>query len=330
MAQAAGVRHEIVPVAGDRDTVQTFLAMVRSLDGQLADSSSLAVYQLCAAVRAKVKVAFSGDGADEFFGGYATYRASRIAAAVQPFVPTMLSELVARAFHRLSATKEKPVSRTERAARFAQGLLAPSGACHAYWRCLMPPPVLSRLCGREMRALDGVHNPFQRYIDAIQDADATDGVLGSCLLADQRYYLPADMLMKVDAMSMAHGLEVRVPFLDRRIMEFAGRLDSRLLTPMWGPDKKLLRQALSRLGAPAGVCKGQKSGFNVPIAKLMRTSLAPLCDQLLDDEVDRLEPYLEPAMVRRLWSAHREQRANHGYALWCLLTFAAWKRELRP
>ena len=70
-------------------------------------------------------------------------------------------------------------------------------------------------------------------------------LIDRCLLADQTYYLPGDLLVKSDAMSMAHGVEVRVPFLDRRIMEFAGRLDSSLLTPVRGPDKKVLRAALA-------------------------------------------------------------------------------------
>jgi asparagine synthase (glutamine-hydrolysing) len=144
-------------------------------------------------------------------------------------------------------------------------------------------------------------------------------------VADQSYYLPGDMLMKADAMSMAHGLEVRVPFLDRRIMEFAGRLHASLLTPLRGPDKYLLREAARRRRAPDAITSAPKRGFNVPVAKLLRTTLKGLGAKLLVHEPDELAPFLEVSGIRKLWSEHQAGRANHGYVLWTLLTLATWR-----
>ncbi len=317
--------HKIVDVDEHRDVVGTFRSVVNHLDGQLADSSAFAVYQLDREIGRHVKVVMSGDGADEFYGGYSTYRASRIASTLQPIVPNFLAEYIERAMTFLNRGETRlPVE--EVVARFFRGLQAPVGMSHAYWRSLMSLPSLAGICGPELSPIVEERHPHQRYMDAIGKEPST--LVERCMLADQRYYLPSDMLMKVDAMSMAHGLEVRVPFLDRRIMEFAGRLDIELLTPARGPDKKLLRLALERLGAPSAIWRGAKRGFNVPVARLLRTGLSNLCQELLDREADRLAPYLDPVGVRRLWHEHRGRRANHGYALWCLLTFATWKQQL--
>ena len=143
--------------------------------------------------------------------------------------------------------------------------------------------------------------PFSAYQEAF---DGQEGhVLDKALIADQRYHLQS-VLMKVDAMSMAHALEVRVPLLDRRIMDIAARLSLTLLVPPRGPGKFVLRRLAARLGAPREIVDGAKRGFNVPIAALMRGQLARLGDRVLDRDADILAPFLRPDEVRRLWRAH--------------------------
>jgi asparagine synthase (glutamine-hydrolysing) len=126
-------------------------------------------------------------------------------------------------------------------------------------------------------------------------------------------------------MSMAHGTEVRVPFLDRRVMELAGRIHASLLTPMRGPDKLLLRRAATHFGMPLSITSGRKRGFNVPVARLLRTALKPLCDMFLHRDPGVLAPYLDPDGIRKLWLDHQNGQANHGYVLWTLLTLAVWR-----
>jgi asparagine synthase (glutamine-hydrolysing) len=141
------------------------------------------------------------------------------------------------------------------------------------------------------------------------------------------YYLPGDLLVKCDATSMAHSLEVRVPFLDRRVMEFAGRLHSNLLTPLLGPDKRILRLALERTGIERRITAAPKRGFNVPVAYHLRNGLKPLGERLLGRNAEVLAPYLRPDAVSALWNAHVERAANHGYLLWTLLTLAVWRES---
>jgi asparagine synthase (glutamine-hydrolysing) len=164
-------------------------------------------------------------------------------------------------------------------------------------------------------------SPFAEYETCADDAQANS--LDRWLLSDQRFHIQS-VLAKVDGMSMAHGLEVRVPLLDRRIMDFAGRCAGTLLAPAKGPGKMLLRRAAERLGAPQSVLVARKKGFNVPIARMLRDVLAPLADRWLDRDPDVLSPYLAPDSVRRLWREHRQRRANHAFALWPILMLAEW------
>jgi asparagine synthase (glutamine-hydrolysing) len=147
------------------------------------------------------------------------------------------------------------------------------------------------------------------------------------MLADQRFHLPS-ILCKVDAMSMAHGLEIRVPLLDRRMMNLAGRIDVRLLHPRLGPPKYLLRTLARQLGAPGEVTQARKRGFNVPIVRLLRRELRPLGDDVLDRQADVLSPYLSPDGVRELWREHRNGHIDHAFALWPILTLATWQAGL--
>jgi asparagine synthase (glutamine-hydrolysing) len=174
-----------------------------------------------------------------------------------------------------------------------------------------------------MRDSVGDTDPMADYADLVLQGHGQ--LVDRCLVADQAYYLPGDLLVKSDAMSMAHGLEVRVPFLDRRVMEFAGRIHTCLLTPLRGPDKLLLRRAAGRLGMPTSVTSAPKHGFNVPVARLLRNALRPLCDMFLNRNPDILAPYLDPDGIRKLWLDHQDGRANHGYVLWTLLTLAVWR-----
>ena len=167
-------------------------------------------------------------------------------------------------------------------------------------------------------ALRGVHQEaaFQSYEAAMAGgASVTD----RALLGDQRHYLPGDLLHKSDAMSMAAGLELRVPFLDRRIMDLAGRFDVALLNQGCGHGKLVARRLLKFYEAPTEIVRGAKRGFNVPVARLLRTSLAPLGERLLRREADAFAPWLRPEAVVKLWDDHIACRHNHGYLVWALL-----------
>jgi asparagine synthase (glutamine-hydrolysing) len=328
VAKLAGLPHHIVPVDGRQDLEATLEAVVHHFDGQVCDESAVPLYLLFRKVREHVTVALSGDGGDEFFGGYPTYRASRIAAAAGLALPKGIAAMIGKAAYASAARNEDRLPLAALVARFTLGLAESRQFAHTRWRRLIPAFQQGDIYGM---ALQGVRaeNPFAEYEHHMSAAGGA--LVDRCLVADQRFHLPSGLLMKADAMSMAHSLELRVPFLDRRIMDFAGRCQSSLLTPMRGASKRLLRRALQRYHAPEDVVADRKRGFNTPLARLLRTSLSGLAQRHFEREVDRLAPYLAPDVVRRLWIEHKDRRANHAYTLWPILTFAIWLEQLaRP
>ncbi len=208
-------------------------------------------------------------------------------------------------------------------ARWLSGIAEAPDCPHPQWRRYAFPRDLTLIYAKSMRELLADRDPLDDYAGCVRHSPGN--LVDRCLLADQSYYLPGDLLVKSDRMSMAHGIEVRVPFLDRRVMEFAGRLHASLLTPLCGPDKNVLRQAAMRSGIPLAVASSPKRGFNVPAAHLLRTALRRLGELLLFNEPDLLAPHFVSDGIRQLWSDHQEGRANHGYVLWALLTLAAWR-----
>jgi len=320
VAQAAGLSQRFLMVEDDQQPIETFRAIVNHFDGQCADTGAYAFYRLCEEVRKNSVVVLSGDGGDEFFGGYDTYRASQYAERLRSWLPPLLWNVVGRRAYYIGARDESRITTTAVASRFALGLATGGRHAHMQWRRLVPAFLLPRLYGPEMQSFVKT-NPYTEY-EAYAD-EVTGDSLDKWLLSDQRFHIQS-VLTKVDAMSMAHGLEVRVPLLDRRVMEFAGKCASNLLVPAKGPGKFLLRKAAARLGAPTAVLNAKKMGFNVPIARMLRNELASLCGYWLERNPDILAPYFIPNAVRDLWREHSSGRANHAFALWPILVLAEW------
>ncbi|MBN9061609.1 MAG: asparagine synthase (glutamine-hydrolyzing) [Rhizobiales bacterium 65-9] len=325
LAAAAGREIRWIDMANDGAVADDFDACVLAADGQLADSSMLAAFRLCRLVRQHVAVALSGDGADEFFGGYPTYRATILAERYGPLAPRALASRLASAIKAVGGVSEKRIPKSELFYRFAYGFS--QAAPHAAWR--------HYLADSERKALYGpaLADELERDALALYASEydaASGGPADKGLLADQSFYLPADMLVKLDRASMAHGLEVRVPFLDRRIMELAGRMSSPLFFGEDGKSTKLiLRRALKALGAPSKIVSGAKRGFNVPVNLLLKGALRPLADRLLDRDADVFSPMLRSDGVRKIWRDHINGRRDEKYVVWTLLTLGRWIEKER-
>ncbi len=320
-AQQAGLSQELIAIDTQANLEAVFRDVVAKTDGQLADSSSLAFYALCQRASKKVKVLLTGDGADEFFAGYETYGATMLAHIVGNFVPSHLARLSSLALFASSSRKDGRIRPAEKAARFFAGLANGSGNAHPQWRRYLFPEAQNKVYGSAMRSLL-TEDPMADYASSLQ---GKGGVIDRALIADQSYYLPGDLLMKSDSMSMAHGVEVRVPFLDRRIMEFANGLDLSLLRTSAGQGKRILRRALTRRGLPPGVTKAPKQGFNIPVAAYLAGPLRTVGDKLLDAEADCLSPFLDAGEVRRMWRRHIDGDLAGSYALWTFLSLAVWR-----
>ncbi len=326
VARQTALPHQIVPVSEDPFPDATLARVVHHFDGQVADEAAGPLLLLTAELRRNSTVALSGDGADEFFGGYSTYRASRLAERFGNMIPGPVARTAGRWSYASSGANETRLPVTALLSRFLLGVASGGAYAHAEWRRYVPEFLIPRLYGSALRHL-AEQSPMAGYRAAIEQADGPTP-LDRCLIADQTYHLPTGLLMKTDAMSMANGVEIRVPFLDRRIMEFSGRCALDLLVPPRGPSKPLLRNALRRKGAAAKISDAPKRGFNNPLAGLLRGSLRPLCEDAFERSRGIFEPYLEPDTIRELWRDHADRKFNHAYALWPLLTFALYRSGL--
>jgi asparagine synthase (glutamine-hydrolysing) len=288
-------------------------------DEPSADAGALPVWFLSKMCRQYVTVALSGEGADELFGGYVTYLADGLAGHLRK-VPATARRLALAALSRWPVSDEK-ISFEYKLKRLLAGSLLDPDEAHMFWNGTFSE---GEKCGWSLGNGHGsvaipLRSPFCPGPEA--------GPLNRYLWYDQRFYLPDDILTKCDRMSMAHSLEVRPPFLDHRIVEFAASLPAELKVRR-GTLKYVLRE-LMKDKLPAAVIRRKKEGFDIPIHEWFRGPLRPLLlDTLTEDAIER-SGLFRAEHVRSLIQAHLDRRANLGYHLWGLLILFLWLRTWR-
>jgi asparagine synthase (glutamine-hydrolysing) len=304
------------------DIEYDFRAVVDGLDGQIADSSALATYVLSRAIHTHAKVVLSGDGGDEFFGGYTTYPVSIFSRYLSGLLPRSFLHRASRIIREASGISLNRISTPEKISRLFEGMAHP--VPHAVWRYYLASQDRASLYGPALQELL-YQDPFQGY--AAVYSQYAGQTLDKALLSDQTYYLPADMLVKVDRMSMAHGLEVRVPFLDRKVMEFANSLSGVYLIGKGFRPKRILRTALARLKCPKKILHARKSGFNIPMNSLLQRELNKLVVFYLIEHPEIYAPFLIPDVVRKIALDHLAGKIDSKYIIWTLLTIGVWREK---
>jgi asparagine synthase (glutamine-hydrolysing) len=319
VAKRYGTEHHELIVRPD--AVALLPRLVRSFDEPFADSSAIPVYHVSELARRHVKVALSGEGGDEVLAGYETYRARRVAALYSRLPQAIGSRLVPAMVCRLPVSHAK-VSFDYKAKRFVTGAYLPPAAAHLWWKTILDDDAKAALYADGV-AVDA--KPTVRLFEALfRESDGDE--LDRLQYLDAKLYLPADILVKVDRMSMLHSLEARVPFLDRSMMELSRRIPSRLrLRGM--TTKYLLRRAMAdRL--PPSVVNGKKRGFNVPMPSWLAGGLRDFTRDVLSPQRLRRQGLFKPAAVERLVSDHLARRIDYSRAIWSLLVLSVWQDEM--
>lgn len=283
----------------------------------LADPSAIPMYYLAEMVSQQVKVAISGDGADELFAGYETYQADylgRMYRALPKFlrqgVIEPLTQKIPISYERYSL--EMKIKRFVRAAN-----LSPEEA-HFSWRLIFDERFKASL----KRNGEDCHSTFDQYKELFNRVPRSQ-FLNRMLYFDTCFHLPNDILTKVDRMSMAHGLEVRVPFLDPEVVQFAAQVPPRLKLRRFHTKKFLLKAAMKNY-LPEEVLSRPKAGFNVPLGSWLRNDLRELmCDTLSRESLDR-QGLFNTRVVQGLVSDHLKGVKDHGFELWGLMVLMIW------
>jgi len=296
-------RTDHVELGADADVADVLPRLAATLDETLGDDAALPLYLICEQARTQVTVALTGDGGDESFAGYERYVAHELAGKI----PAPAAGAGARALRVLPAARHEPRSPLFRAARFLRAAATDDSRRYRRPMEVFPLELRRRLwvddAGREVRL-----------------APAEPGIAGLQRL-DVETYLPGDLLLKADLVSMAHSLELRSPFLDHEVVALGLALpDSLKMRRREG--KVALRRAFADLLPPEVTTRG-KTGFGVPLGRWFRSDLREVAHDLLLSE----RGWFRPEAVRRLLDEHGSGRADHGHRLWCLLMLELWVRE---
>jgi len=285
-------------------------ALADAFDEPFADSSALPTYLVSQLAAEDVKVALSGEGGDELFGGYYTYvadllaeRAGGLATLARPLVERLPSSTARASFD-------------YKAKRFVRGAHLPPLERHHAWKEIFSADARAELTGRRHG-----FDPVDLYRERFAETDGAE-LLARLQDVDRTIYLVDDLLVKTDRASMAHSLEARVPFLDPVVTNFALSLPARHRVN--GLRKKvLLRKAVAPL-VPGRIIRGKKRGFSIPAAAWLRGELEPFARETLSADTLRRQGFFRPEAVTTLIDRHVAGKEDLSRQLWGLLAFTLW------
>jgi asparagine synthase (glutamine-hydrolysing) len=310
VARHFGADHHTL-VVESMDVERLLPQTVYSLDEPVADFAAIPTFLVSEFARQHVKVVLTGEGADELFAGYDHYRVAAMLARYQR-LPVAVRRV-------LSSLGGAAPPRIEKA--LAVGALDPL-AGFRLMKSVFRPDDLERLLSGDVRAhLNGVASQpdFARIFARARNLDP----LNRYLLADLSTWLPEDLLMKVDKMSMSVSLEARVPFLDHRVVELVAGMPSTL---KWRRGGKYILKRLATGLVPQEIIDRPKHGFRLPLDRWFRAELRPMAEDLLLGRSARERGFFDPAAVTALWEHYVGGRDECFMRVWTLINFEIWCR----
>lgn len=301
------------------NVVDVLPKLVWYADEPFGDVSALPTYYVSKMARQEVTVALSGDGGDECFGGYYHYKAvlrtlkyagmpeKLRAYIIEPVIEALPAAGTLRRLQQMMRDARQPL-----AAQYTRRMILLAAAMR---HALYTPEFAEQLT-----------EEADQFIAAQFPQASHQTALMRMTLADMAHLLPGDFLVKVDRMSMAHGLEARSPFLDYRVVEAAMTLPDTDRMLWYGPGKRLLRRLYGSM-IPRPILRRKKTGFGVPVDRWFRGPLQELCRDILRDPRAQQRGYFRPEAVQVLIERHVAGKENLGHVLWALVMLELWFRR---
>ncbi|HXF74920.1 MAG TPA: asparagine synthase (glutamine-hydrolyzing) [Methylomirabilota bacterium] len=318
VAASLGIHHHLKIFDG-RAMLRLAPKLPEILDEPLADPSVLPLHLLSQFASQYAKVVLSGEGGDELFAGYQTFQAHRLMSyygALPAFVKRSLVKLSAHL-----PVSHDYLSLDYKLRQFLKGDGVPPEIRFFLWRGAFSAAEKEKLLQPEVRRELGDHNAYEdidRYVRESGLNSAMERLLYLCM----KLYLQDNNLVTVDRASMANGLEVRCPFLDQDVVEFACRLPTQY--KLHGFETKYLLKKAAAGMLPRSIVHRQKKGFGVPLAKWLGGDLKEfMLDHLSENRIRRQGLFNYP-YVKRLLDEHLAKRSDHREPLWALLVFQSW------
>jgi asparagine synthase (glutamine-hydrolysing) len=313
-------KHHVLK-ADDPSMREALSLLADHLDEPVADPAVIPTFLLSRFARRHIKVALSGEGSDELFGGYPTYLGAQLAEYYLR-LPHVLRRQFFDRLRRFLPVSSTAVPKGLFLRRFLTHAERDPAERHQIWFGMFSPGELDQLFTPEWKGplppSRAVFTPLARVLEGAR----FDDTLAEMLYLDFRMYLEDNLLVKIDRASMACSLELRTPFLDHRLVEFAAGLPASLKVRRF-QLKYILKKAVEKW-LPRKIVYRQKRGFSVPIARWMKKELRPLLDETLAEEKLKRQGLFNAAFVRRLMQEHWAGRADNRKTLWTLLCFQLW------
>jgi len=322
MASRFGAQHTEERLAPD--AAKLVPAVVAAMGEPLADSSAIPTYLISGVARRSVTVALSGIGGDELFGGYPRHLGMR-AASVYARLPGALREFLATTVAPLVPEGQGGRDYLGRLKRFLRDGHRPLPDQYLAWMTFLPPEwglsafTEAHLEQAAVMSMDQAHRTAYLAWPSAEPADRAMGL-------DLQTYLPDDLLRLGDRMSMAHSLELRVPFCDHRLLEFALTVPAEVRLAGWRL-KAFMRRAL-RDTLPERILSRAKFGFRIPLARWLREDLREMVQDLLSHAAMRRRGIVKPEYVQWVIAEHASGRRNLADPLYALLVLELWLRQV--
>ncbi len=321
IAAAIGTRHHELPAAAD--TAALLPSIVRHFGEPFGNPTALLVHELSRLTRQHVKVALAGDGADELFAGYPRYRGLAAASWYRrvPKPMRVLAAAGARVFPESTSGRHG----LRRAREFALAPVDDLDASYLGWITYFDPGDRAALLRPEVRERLRESPPPEQFLQGLLDRAPRDDLVNRISFVELQSFLPCNVLEYGDRMSMAHGLEVRAPYTDHRLVEHVFSLPGSDKLRR-GRTKVILRDAVAAR-IPGRPLTKRKIGFNPPMGLWLRGELAPLVDSHLSPEVVSARGLFRPEAVSTLVESLRGGRRDTSLQIWSLIVLEQWFRE---
>jgi len=288
--------------------------LVYAFDEPFADTSLIPTYLLCDFAKKEVKVSLSGDGGDELFGGYITYQADRYWQTMQR-LPIKMRKAFLKLSRYLPTTFNK-VSLDYKIKQFLRGSLLDANTAHLSWREIFSMEQKKLLFQSGNNALLNHDLNSLRWFQDVADCHYLD----QAMYVDMKTWLVDDILLKVDRASMAHSLEVRAPFLDHRLVEFAAKIPVHY--KIQHRHGKRILKANYKNQLPSAILRQGKKGFNSPISHWLSNDLFEMAYEVTTS--NHLTQWFNKPYIEKMWHEHRKGLYDNGHRLFNLLCLGLW------
>jgi len=306
-----------------QDSLDLLPAITAQLDEPFADASIIPTYLLSQFTRERVTVALGGDGSDELLAGYPTFTSDYV-RGVFGAMPRPIKAL-ANQVADLLPVSDANISLDFKVKQFLKGFQEKSAYTHTLWLGSFSPAQKRQLLSADVQAQLTDKTGLGLIDKHLANLPTRTNAFDQTSYIYYMTYLLDDILVKVDRASMYNSLEVRAPFLDYRIVDFANSLPESFKRK--GLTGKYILKTLMRNKIPDDIIDRPKKGFGIPLSQWLRNELKPLCNDLLSDESLSQHGLFNAGYVRQLQREHYSGKQNHRKLLWTLMVFQQWYRH---